>query len=77
MAFALINDPKLKVERYLNRTLLHVVCSVGNVTFAQELIFNEHEPDIYFQDDEQNYPLHVAALYGRENMVMTLINENN
>ncbi len=70
VAFALVND--LKVKRYLNRSLLHIACSMGKLSFVESLI-NEHNEDVLSRDDDHNTPLHVAAMCGHEDMVSALI----
>ncbi len=55
-----------------NRSMLHIACSVGNVTFVQSLV--QLGANVNLQDDEGNTPVHVAALCGREEVTLVLIN---
>ena len=72
LASALIGDSELNVKSYQNRSILHVACSLGNVDFVKTLL-HKQPADITSQDDQQNTPLHVAALCGKEEMVLSLI----
>ena len=56
----------------LGRSLLHQACRGGNVSLVQSLICDQNA-DITARDDENNTPLHVAALYGKKKVMLYLI----
>ena len=63
-------DPHLRSSN--GRSLLHDACKGGNVTLVQTLVL-EHEADISSRDDGNNTPISIAALYGKLNVVLCLI----
>ena len=74
VAFTLINEFGCDITEnrgYLGRSVLHHARSINLV---RTLVLHHHA-DINAKDDENNSPLHVAALFGRDEMVFTLINE--
>ena len=54
--------------------LLHKACDGGNISLVQTLI-RDHKADINARDDNNNTPLHVAALHGKKEVALYLINE--
>ncbi len=64
------------VRKFLNcyRTLLHTVCSWGDVFLVKTLI-HECKMNVNVPDDQNNTPLHVAASCGEEDVVLMLISE--
>ena len=45
--------------------MLHSACNGGNVNLVRTLILN-HEANITARDDENNMPLYVAVLCGKD-----------
>ena len=58
----------------LGRSLLHSACYGDSVNLVRTLIL-KHKADINARDDQNNTPLHVAALCGKEEVVYVLIEE--
>ena len=65
-------DININIRDPSGKTLLHRVCESGSVSLVQSLI-HDYNADIYARDDENNTPLHVAALYGKKEVVLSLI----
>ena len=59
---------------FLGRSLLHNACAGGNASLVQSLI-HDYNADTNARDDENNTPLHVAALYGKKEVALSLINK--
>ena len=53
---------------------LHNACKGGSVNLVQTLI-RDFNPDVNARDDQNNTPLDVAALYGKEEVALSLLNE--
>ena len=64
-------DPNIK--GWKGRSLLHNACQGGNVSLVKSLLL-KYKADI---NDDNDAPIHVAALSGKEEVVMTLITEFN
>ena len=62
----------ITIKGCLGRSLLHYACRGGNVSLVQCLIC-DYNADINARDDENNTPLHVAALYGKKEAALSLI----
>ena len=54
-------------------TLLHYACKAGNVSLVQTLI--EHKADITVKNNRGDMPVHIAADYDREEVILALITE--
>ena len=67
-------DPNPNVRGHFGRTVLHHACSGGNVNLVQTLI-QEHKADVNERDNENDTPLHVAALAGKADVALLLISE--
>ena len=65
VALFLINEVgcDINVKGSFGQSLLHFACSGGDVSLVQTLI-RDHKADINVRDDQNNTPLHVAAVYG-------------
>ena len=51
-----------------NRSLLHHACWGGNVSLVKTLLL-KYKADVNARDDENNTPIHVAALSGKDEVV--------
>ena len=56
------------------RSLLHSACEGGNVNLVRTLIL-KHGADVTAKDDQNNTPLHVAAINGKDEITWVLIRE--
>ena len=56
------------------KSLLHSACQGGSVSLVQTLI-QKHNADTNAKNDQNNTPLHIAALNGKEEVAFALINE--
>ncbi len=77
VALALIQDFNCDVDvcGFLGRSLLHSACAGGNVSLVETLI-REYKADIDDKDNGNNdTPLHMAALNGRREVALALIND--
>ena len=63
-------DPTVKGQ--YGRSLLHQACYSGNVSLVKTLI-RDFKADITARDDDKDMPINVAALAGKEEVVLTLI----
>ena len=54
--------------------MLHSACQGGSVSLVQTLI-REHKADANAQDDNNNTPLNLAAISGKADVALSLINE--
>ena len=63
------------VKGLLGRSLLHNACAGGNVGLVESLVDLYIYFEYYARDDENNTPLHVAALYGKKEVALSLINK--
>ena len=77
VVLTLINDFRCDPngKGHYGRSLLHSACGGGNVSLVEALINLKHQTDLDALDIQGNTPLHVAALCGREEMVLALINK--
>ena len=64
----------LKDTGYEGRPVLHQACESGNTSLVQTLI-NDYSADRNVRDDDNDLPIHIAALAGREEVVTLFINE--
>ena len=64
----------INVKGGFGRSLLHSACNGGNVSLVQTLI-RDHKVDINARDDENSIPLHVAALAGKEKVILLLLDK--
>ena len=58
----------------LQKNLLHIACRRGDISLVRE-IFHEHKADVNAGCDNNDTPVHVAALCGKEEVALALINE--
>ena len=74
VAFVLMNEFSCDINHrgHLNRSLLHSACIGGNVSLVRTLA-KMCGTDL--RDDNNDTPIHVAALSGKDSVVMALINE--
>ena len=73
MAVMLVTEFGSSVKGHKGQSLLQVACEVGNVGLVQTLIL-EGKCDVTARDDEDDTPLHVAAMNGRKSVLQSLIN---
>ena len=69
-------DPTVKGQ--YGRSLLHKACDSGNVSLVNVslvTLMRDFKADITARDDDKDMPIHVAALAGKEEVVLTLIKE--
>ena len=55
----------INIKGSFGQSLLHKICKGSNVSLVQTLI-RDHKADINVRDDQNNTPLHVAALCGKK-----------
>ncbi len=57
-------------KRSSGETALHVACRLCRVSFAEQLVYSDAPVDV--RDDRGNTPLHIAAEYGLETVVIAI-----
>ena len=79
ITLALINEFgfQSEVTGHRGQSLLHSACIGGNVSLIRSLLLDYYNQDINATDDRNNTPLHVAALNGKTEVVLALVDEFN
>ena len=75
VALMLINEfgCDTNVKGALGGSLLHLACLGGNVSLVRTLI-SDHNTDVNALDNNNDTPLHVAAVCGKEEVALMLTN---